>query len=306
MNEISHELLRIAKSVLSENRIAGVIEVPPAMSSEIEAWIAGMVAVNAYLEAKDYRNHLLVTMEMFKNSGSDQSLNDAKKMFEKNEQKIKDSYELAKTVKVSKKWSRASKKFGANFSGSRYESVLRKALPEKLKEANDKYGIVTVKITEQVSGNAAAYWSPSESAIAISTGLFGNWRSYLTHELTHFVQAYLSLALDTEFGRPSGDMRNVGLSQRPTKEYKQQHRDINDFHSLDDVEFYPEIGSLIDTYERYKKNHDKSQWKNLILGLLGVKVVSITDAASFMKTLKAKNRQKWQKVVKEVLKKVMP
>ena len=246
---IDEQAMVIVASVLEDaflgkGRQAGMLEPPPAMVEDITKWAEAMYSMHRVDLLSKYADHKIYMMKMYQDNidnPTDISLADDpsqvttteewKEKLKKQQEEynstmadVKSHLEKAKSYPNLKmqKWKRVAKKFRVDITGWRYKSVLEKADPTRLAMADKLFGVVTVELTTgDLQGSAKAYWMGSKSLIRISIG--ENIRDEVEHELTHWTQSYLNIALRIpDFGRPSKDIRTpemfkvfVGMKEPP-------------------------------------------------------------------------------------------
>jgi hypothetical protein len=114
-----------------------------------------------------------------------------------------------------------------------------------LEKRSKKFSNIKVK-AKQIDESEAASWHDDSMTLEIylPEDLESIDQKYLEsaiiHELRHFSQAYLSLAIYGEFNR------SVGTTSYNTPKFDQNsEEDEYSVHAMDDYEFYPELGGVI-------------------------------------------------------------
>ena len=137
-----------------------------------------------------------------------------------------------------------------------------------------------------------------------------NMKQSIEHELVHWAQAFLKIALESEFGLPSKKIRTPEVDQdmetsvrRMTrwtdkqmalfKELKRKGIRPDQFHDLDDVEFFAELNGAYERLEQALANsvdnlHERELFDKFV------------QEDKFLGALKAGSRGKWQRAVKEL------
>lgn len=319
-------------------KVAGLVEPPPAMVEAISNWAEAMYSLHMTDVLSKYAEHLKEMMKMYQdgiNNPVDKSLMDdpsqamTPEYFKDNLDKAQKEYDRARTdadnyllraksypgLKM-QRWKRAIKKFRVDATGWRYKSVLDRAKPESLALADKFFGMVNVELTTgDLQGKSKAYWMGSKSLIRISVG--ENIRDEVEHELTHWAQSYLDIALKIpDFGRPPRDIRTPQIKQAPKGDLKKiltkQGINPDEFHSLDDIEFYTDLAGEIRWFKslchKFDINAIYGSKKEMLKVFVGIseppsgldKVMS-----RFFITLKKHAPGKWKKAVNELAKEVL-
>jgi len=329
---------RVAREIVSARRVvAGMVQPPPAMVEDIYRWSAASVAVNTLLVTMNYRKNIEAALSILDSKGIEKDWDFIvrngnpesidrdeffkeqiyqRKQYERRareaDEDIKQSRKVLKLYpRLSlKRWDRKKKSFKVDLKGWRYSGLLKEAEEKYLKAADFLFGVVKVELAEgNLQGNAKAYWKSSSSILRIQTG--GDLKNIIEHELVHWAQAYMNIALQTrDFGRPPKKMRTpeYGQNIKAPVELKRKMKQVGlkeeDIHDLDDVEFYTELIGVVDMFKQYRKKPSMKSMSDVdifkdIVGQDG-------EAESiFFQRLQRGSRAKWQKAVKELAKAVL-
>lgn len=262
-------------------RVAGTIEPPPVMAKAIGDWATAMYAAHSFVVAAEYIEHLKSLVPFYQeqiDNPVDPKLSDdpsqvptESQLKEKIDELHNEIMRQVVKLKTSKekmglypgvkpgKWVRVSKKFKVDTTGWRYEQRLKEADPKHVAQANKLFGEIRVEMTmRDLRGDAQAVWQASKSLIRVSIGMKEGFVISIEHELMHWAQSYLNVALWVEgFGRPSKSIRTPDTVQHPSSELKKElvkkGIEPDDFHSLDDVEFYPDLTGEILLFKKLLK-----------------------------------------------------
>lgn len=318
---------RIQESVSARRIVSGMLDPPPAMVEDIYEWANAKTLIN---KIKSGRGRLLglqtVIDSMLEGIDRNEKLGDfdaaettkrrLKDYEEDLERAKKDDSKLVKELNgykgriVKKPWKRVAKKFKVDMRGWKYLKLIEEKAEEKrISYADSLFGVIKVELVEgDLRGNAKAYWDMSVPVLRVQTG--GVLKTTIKHELRHWVQSYMSIALQTEFGKPSKSIQtpefkqNMKLPSNLRQKMKQLGLKKEDIHDLDDVEFYTELADAVELFYLTKKQPgmkrvtDRKVFDHLV-GRSG-------DAASkFFKRLQRGSKAKWQKAVKELAKAVL-
>jgi len=234
-------------------------------------------------------------------------------------------------------WTKAKRVFRIDLSGLSYAKKLSK---NEIQRGLDVFPSVTLVLANKSrkSGKAVGVWRETSSTINLTLSSKKGWRTILRHELQHFVQSFMNQALRIDhFGLPSE--RNIGLSQnhhsfrdvekgmlfpgyekikkmlgvkslaelRPyleglSSDLKSKGVTVKDFHDLDDVEFYTELGDSINKFEREYSGLSREYRSEALKRYVGF---SGTPESPFFEVLFRGSRGKWKKAVKEITKAVL-
>lgn len=253
MERIAIELLAVAKEL-----VAGVPVPPPRMVDVIYDWAVSNLAAKRLAYELDYINYLKSAPT------GDMS------MLKKSVAKAKVLKKLSRGGKS--KWRKLKREFPVDLRGWKYADLVSSA-PSKLK----------VELFGDSLGTSS--WTPSSGVMKLKTGMinvnnFWELKNSIEHELLHWAQTDL---IGDEFGMSPRKMRDRGVIQR------ERHEDISqkETHSLDDLEFYPMIQSMIREYEHQELGPEE-----------------FIKSSKFFQHLKRRNKRKWVKAVNEFLKQV--
>jgi hypothetical protein len=257
-------------------RTSGTLEVPPRMWEEILTWAEGQQAAYDAFHKKEYLAYLQ-TLEYDDTT---------RKLLAQTLQALRDIIPVLKRtntlIPARKPKPRVVRKFKTDFTGSRYQKLLDRATPEQRRQAEKKYGILTVELVldyfGSIQGNVAGWFSADRSLIRVYSD-----ESTLKHELAHFTQYYMKTLLEVpSFGGATKDLRR----QNEEKE-----------HDLLDIEFFPLIHSL--SVELKHKGHITEDELHSWLGMGPEKPGFKVNET--LQILKQKAPLKWHRAVKELL-----
>lgn len=334
---------RIAQSIqygeLARRVVAGMFEAPPSMVDDIYRWSKAQLASNIILRESNYRKNIQTALSQLSpediqkdwdfiiEHGNPENID--KDKFWKGQEQQRERYEgmareaeeeiaqARKDIKLDPKvrikatpWKRVKRKFKVNTRGWKYQKLLKDADPKRISYADTLFGVITVELVEgDLRGNAGAYWQSDTATLRVSVTLGRNLYQSIKHELRHWAQAYMRIALQAEgFGKPSRKIRTPDISQHTRgikmKNLRQMGITEDDIHDLDDVEFYTELADSVDVFRKRVKD---PIWEQYSPRENFNKMVGLKDEPNnpFFKTLKKHSRGKWQKAVKELAKAVL-
>lgn len=334
--KIAKELLDIAREF---GRVAGIVQPPPAMVDDIVQWAEAQMAAHRAWHAEEdlveSRGYLQRALDQAAEAREKGNLEYAKEREEraqwfrdgiaKEEKHLERFIQEAKSyprVRI-KKWNRIKRKFKADLRGWKYLPLLKKADPSWKRMADVTYGVITVELVRgKLSGKADAYWKPSSATIRITTGAI--LHQIVQHEMVHWAQDYLSLALhqtgktEVEFGKPSKGIRDEDVSQQVTHRKTTENKQLIDelgkkgikrveIHDLDDVEFYTGLLNAVNRWPEYisTKRAERVGPDTMFKIYVGAIEDESIHPSRFFVTLKRHSRSKWQKAVKELAKAVL-
>jgi len=313
-------------------RTAGIIQPPPAMVDEMSRWSKAKIGVNKVLDAQGVIQNLQMLIDanrQRKDEGGDEEsrkqserwMSEYVEDIERQKERIKRWIPHIKSypgVRIDrKKWRRTSKKFKADLKGWRYLPRVKQATPERRQYADKLFGVVTVELVEgDIQGNAKAYWKSGSSVLRISVGMNDDLHDIFKHELRHWAQSYMNVIIgkNEAFGRPSRKIRTPDINQWARGEaariLKNHGIKPDEFHSLDDVEFYTDLADAIIDFEKKAKHvvslePDFPDERAFFDEFVGMGRHGDEYMNHFFKALKRHSRGKWQKAVKELAKAVL-
>jgi len=329
---------RIYEDTLTRRVLAGLPEPPPAMVDEIYRWAKAQEGANDAAAARNSLGVIRENVEDWRRSlerkqredplgvvdSGEKAVEYLQRMLDFSQEALEETEEMLRRgladaklfpgVKI-RKWRRTKRKFKANTTGWKYNKLLANADPTWLRMADNLIGVITVELTQgSLQGSAKAYWKTTTATLRIATG--GDLKSVIKHELMHWAQAYMRLALKQEsFGKPSRKIRTPEIKQGPTKELKRELKrrgiEPDEIHDLDDVEFYTELVDAVDEFKRKLSVTKVLEFFGSKRGFFDV-FVGIQDpgkrtraVSKFFQTLKKHAKGKWKKAVKELAKAVL-
>ena len=320
-------------SNLTLYRIAGKFEAPPATLEEINQWaMSKLYAQEVYVcndALKFYKDSFENTVKNYKRMMRESGITDENKIKEEYDKRVEyltkevndAKRKLKETIKEAKKYPLlkpakfkvATKTFKVDYTGWKYKRIIEKAKPEALEEAERRFGKIKMILkSDFLRGDAKGYWRERNSSITIGGVVFG-LKEALEHELEHWSQSFLSVIIDKydSFGYPSKRIQNPNITQHTRDRDLLKTLKTKDTHSMDDVEFYPEISDAVYSVRKYIKSVGRKYKKDIVKWYVGAKV-EIPDEvkdeieniipSKFYRTLKLESRFKWRKAVKELIK----
>ena len=337
MDEV-REILKVSRALT-----AGVVLPPPVTVEEVYRWSLAQIAAyqtennlyninlskefmaRAIEQARESREKIekltaeglppdRMTLEVEYAEEREHRAEQFREEIEKREALLEDQMKVVKSfprVKV-KKWNRVKRKFKINMQGWRYRSKVMQAPDKRRDYANNLFGTITVELVNgDLKTKGKAYWSANTATLKIKTG--GDLHYIIEHELRHWVQSYMNVLIGKhhEFGRPSRKIKTPDISQwakgPAARKLKQKGIMPDEFHSLDDVEFYTDLADEITEFEMKWKSSliefTKDEFFKVFVGM-GDKEYSLL-VSHFFKALKGHARGKWKKAVKELAKAVL-
>lgn len=318
--------------VSSVSRTAGVLHPPPALVDDIYRWANAQLAAhrawhteNDLKESRMYLQRALDQAEAAREKGDLEYAKEREERaqwfregIEKEEIRLAAlKQEVRQYPRVTvKKWNRVKRKFKVNMAGWRYLPKVRDAEPKRRAHADNLFGVVTVELVRgDLYTDGKAYWRAESSTLRIKIG--GDLRHIIEHELRHWAQSYMNVILGKagEFGRPSKDIRTPDINQwakgDAARVLRQHGIEPNEFHGLDDVEFYTDLAGEIRNFERAwdrpKIRDSFGSLRNFFRVFVGLKDYNgdYRVGSPFFKSLQRHSRGKWQKAVKELAKAVL-
>lgn len=325
---------------MSRELTGGSLATPPATVKEIDEWIKSAVAAKRLFNEQKYLKEDQVQLDRIdagiaslhkevKDDAWEEDMDYLKNRrevenssVEESKSKIKDLKLISKNVKP-RDWRNVKKDFVVDMSGWRYSKLYRNADRSHQKYAMESYGTITVLLKAR-SGSSRGSWSPGSSTLMIEAGSF-DVLGTIEHEMRHWAQSFLSILTGKKVGLPSKKLINPEISQhglsyldsqdfktknnvddlkgwkrRKMRQLKRLNVTRSDFHSLDDVEFYPIIGDVVRRMENIlseKPELGRGERNDLLRDFL--------KADGELNEIKKFSKPKWMKMVKEILKQVM-
>jgi len=328
--------VRLQEQAVVRRVVAGLPEAPPATVEYIYRWANAQMAAHRAWHQNDVVNATKIDIkkheqglkEAHENNDEEQidyeieRLETFREHLKHDEDRLEELIQETKSfprVKV-KKWNRVARKFKMDTRGWKYQSLLKGADQKRLDYANNLWGVITVELVRgNLQTKSNAYWKPSTASLKIQAG--SRLKKAIKHELIHWAQSYLNIALwIKDFGRPSKEIQTPEIQQHPSDSLKRQlkKRGIkpDEFHGLDDIEFYTDLIDEVDHFTRLDESWGRTEhfptrldlFKVFVgdkepptrIGPRGKKMVS-----GYFLALKKHAVGKWKKAVKELAKAVI-
>lgn len=320
MNHLAaKELCSIARELVAGQQVlGGILEPPPAMVHAVFQWIVAVVSADYAMQCQYYidgfdREIAKIDKRLKGTTSERERVILQNKRQENVTSKEKYERDLAKCVNLAanegikpRRLTKTSRTFYADLSGWKYERLLDRATVLGRQQADDFFGKFTVTLKKSANdyGTGSGYWNPFQSLILLNTGteILGN----LKHELAHWAQSYMSTALRAEgFGKPSDNISTPDIRQNIGRKDKETIRKLRDrgiepeaFHSLDDIEFYTDLLSAVETFEWW---HGERKEQHSLREDFQLFIDDSEEVCTFFTDLKAVP-EKWRKAVKEFAK----
>jgi len=303
-----------------------MIQPPPKMVDQIYRWARAQMAAGRAvgdmntIEAtkQDIQRHVQLLKEAYQNNDEEAIEYETDRLvtlegyLKHDEDKLEETLKEVKLfprVRV-KRWNRVKRLFKVDMRGWKYQSLLRNAEQKNIDYANELWGKITVELVKgDINRKAKAYWRASTATLRIKTG--GDLRHVIEHELVHWAQSYLNIALWIKgFGRPSKKIQTPEYEQH-MKVPAQLSRKLGEMgleegaiHDLDDVEFYTELG---DAYDHFLGLIKEPALAGISTAEVLKRYVGFKGKPQnlFFQRLKSGAPDKWKKAVKEITKAVL-
>jgi hypothetical protein len=306
---------KIAISAPQLKVLAGEISVPEKAFTAVWDWVYPFV--QRVISAKKARRLAVKISNLShrKDSTTDENMvRQIRDMKEKHAELVRDALGAGKEL-----WKLADKTFDMipMLVGWRYSPVIERASAENRKNAYEDFGRISVWIERSDEPESYGYWNPTEGDgtinlhISFSNPDLESVRELIQHELTHWVQSYMSAVLGAEekFGLPPKAVRTPEYRQSPTEEQKWEmgmgNVDDSVFHAMDDTEFHPSAESVATRIKNFLSRIPTEKRKTALEELLGVSTGrQEAEPMAYLVNLKELAPGKWRLFVNEVLKKL--
>jgi len=255
----ARELLRVAKFLMG-----GLFQPPPLMVVEISQWMNGQIAAD---RIAILQRNIEATRKVYEDD-----IEQVQKQLDEYQEEIKEWMSYLRQSKRKPKirqWSRVKRKFSLNFKAWRYFDTIKNG--PKYQIAMNWFDPLTVELVNGDLRSGAANYNPQKNIIHVSIPLkidelsstLEDLKQILRHELLHFAQAFMKIALETKTipGEPSKKIKTPEVrqklmrvktpeAQKLVRRLKRQGITPDAFHSLDDIEFYTDLADTVESFRR--------------------------------------------------------
>jgi len=325
-------------------KVAGIVEAPPAMVKEIIGWCTAYRKALELQHVRRTEQETILRLEwQIGNSLDAGEKSRLEKMVESRLQKIRKMVDEIASVtgypddpriggNYEEHFARYAKEhtFALDLSGWKYADIvekMKKDNPSRVKKAKSDYIVVNLLITD--FGDRRASWFNDGKRLRVDitdTSEISHIAIMVEHELRHMAQCFLSAVVGSSAGLPSDRMRTPYIKQHyayPYSNYDEDRKkavmdfkemeggDISkgDFHALDDIEFYTDLGQAVSNFREVMRRNNAGrlsdfQFNYLIKKFVGLEPVRDGDVDgqhAVFKSLK-KHRPKYIKAVNEFMK----
>ena len=305
-------------------RVSGLIQPPPELVKEITDWVHSTIA-HTYImrynwfvdDYEKYGDDLESRMYHY----DERQISDFKSNIKKCETIIRKSGDSFDYLPYDGK---VAKVFGVDLKEWKYLGKLETIPKTKRKKVLSGFNKIRVTLDNKVNYSSYSDFGSKYKQVVISAGTWElNYKKTVVHELRHWTQGLLrNITQNSEAGKPSQKIRTEEITQH-LGDFKFNDTDVlieklsingidsRDFHALDDIEFYTDIGDDIDDLlEIFKRNSfNRKQRLEALKVFTGIKDrKKIEDKkvrenlwqSGTLASLK-KSRPKWKKAVKLIV-----